>query len=151
MRIHRIVIAVVSGFVAIGVCSFAREPSINANAYSHGTTSCLQGSDGPGVKLLLRQNKQCEGTVSYPYLEVDIKKLPILVHKSISIGADNWAFSCPSPKDSCQQFLSGKVVFDHFEETVGKETQTDGYYQLRFRTGSSQSGHFRVDCIAPCG
>jgi hypothetical protein len=123
VRIHRIATVVVSCFSAIAVSLSAREPKTpaNTNAYRHGTTTCLQGSDGPGVKLLLRQNSRCEGRVSYPYLEVDIRELPVSAHKSISIGADNWAFRCPDPKDSCQQSLSGKVVFDHFEGTVGSQ------------------------------
>lgn len=153
MRTHRIATVVVSCFAAIAVSLSAREPKtpVNTNAYPHGTTSCLQGSDGPGVKLLLRQNSQCEGRASYPYLEVDIRELPVSVHKSISIGADNWAFRCPDPKESCQQSLSGKVVFDHFEGTVGKDIQTDGSYELRFGADGFESGHFEVDCIAPCG
>jgi len=80
-----------------------------------------------------------------------LRELPISVHKSITIGPDNWAFRCPTPKDSCQQALSGQVVLDHFEENAGREIpRTDGYYELRFNSGGSESGRFIVDCLAPC-
>jgi hypothetical protein len=97
----------------------------------------------------LKQYKRCEGKVSQPYLELDIKNQPIPVHESISIGAKNWAFRCRYPKDSCEQALSGNVVYDHLEESSGKGIQTDGYYELRFGSGRSESGLFKVDCIAP--
>ena len=152
MRTHCIVAIAVACFSAITFSLPAREAKgpEDANAYSHGETTCLQGNDGPGVRLRLRQNSRCEGRVSYPYLEIDIRELPIVVHKSITIGENNWAFRCPNPKESCEQSLGGKIVFDHFEETAGKEIQTDGNYELRFKTGR-ESGHFRVDCRAPCG
>jgi hypothetical protein len=106
VRTHRIVTAVVSCFVAVAVSLSAREPKPPAaDFYSHGTTTCLQGGDGPGIRLYL-ENAHCEGKVSYPHLELDIRELPISVHKSITIGRDNWAFRCPTPKDSCQQALS---------------------------------------------
>ena len=124
--------------------------SENVNAYSHGETTCLQGDEGPGICLRLRQDSHCEGRTSYPYLEIDLRELPITVRKSITIGADNWAFRCADPKESCEQALGGKIVFDHFEETAGKEIRTDGSYDLRFRTGV-ESGHFEVDCRGPCG
>ena len=98
----------------------------------------------------MRQNSRCEGRVSHPYLEIDIRELPIVVHKSITIGENNWAFRCPNPKESCEQSLGGKIVFDHFEETAGEKIQTDGNYELRFKT-VRESGHFRVDCRGPCG
>jgi hypothetical protein len=47
--------------------------------------------------------------------------------------------------------FGGKIVFDHFEENAGTEIpRTDGYYELRFNNGKSESGHFRVDRLAPC-
>jgi hypothetical protein len=152
VRTHRIVTAAVSCFVAIAVSLSAREPKpSNADAYSHGTTTCLQGGDGPGVRLFL-ENAHCEGKVSYPHLELNIRELPISIHKTFSIGADNWAFRCPNPKESCQQALAGQVVFDHFEENAGRESpRTNGYYELRFSWGKSERGHFSVDCPAPCG
>jgi hypothetical protein len=83
-------------------------------------------------------------------LEVDIREQPITVHKSISIGTENWAFRCTNPKESCEQALSGNIVFDHVEDTSTKEIHTDGYYELRFNSGRSESGLFKVGCIAPC-
>lgn len=152
MRTHCIVTIAVVCFIAIALSLSAREThaAVDANAYSHGETSCLQGTDGPGVRLRLRQNNHCEGRISYPYLEIDIRELPIAEHKTITIGADNWAFRCPDPKESCEQSLSGKVVFDHSDQTAGKEIQTDGRYELKFRT-DTESGHFKVDCLIPCG
>jgi hypothetical protein len=82
---------------------------------------------------------------------MDVREQPISIHKSISIRADNRAFRCPNPKESCEQAQSGTVVFDHFEDTSGKGIQTDGYYELKFSTGRTESGLFKVDCIAPCG
>ena len=139
-------------FIAIVLSSSARETggSESASTYSHGEKTCLQGTDGPGVLLRLSKSRRCERRVSYPYLEVDIRELPIAAHRGITIGADNWAFKCPDPKESCEQALGGTIVLDHFEETAGKEIQTDGSYHLKFRTGL-ESGHFRVDCLAPCG
>jgi len=97
------------------------------------------------------QNRRCEGGVSCPYLEVDITKKPIPVHKSISIGSDNRALRCRNAKDSREQAVSGDVIFDHFESISGKSIQTDGYYELKFSTGRSESGLFTVTCFAPCG
>jgi hypothetical protein len=112
----------------------------------------MQGDGGPGMVLFLRRNTRCEGGTSYPYLEVDIREEPILVHKSITIGPDNWAFRCLSPKESCQQAASGRVVFNHLEKHLsGEEIQTDGDYELRFNNGPSESGHFKVDCSGTCG
>jgi hypothetical protein len=121
MRTLWIVTAVVSGSAAVAVSLSAREPKPPAaDGYSHATTTCLQGGDGPGIRLYL-ENAHCDGKVSYPHLELDIRQLPISAHKNISIGADNWAYRCPNPKESCQQALAGKIVFDHFEENAGKE------------------------------
>ena len=153
MRTHRIVIVVTSCFIAVVLCLSAteRKQPLDANAYPYGTTTCLQGVKGSGVQLFLKQRRRCEGKVSQPYLEVDIREQPISIHKSISIGPENWAFRCLNPKESCEQALSGNVVFDHFEDPSGKGIQTDGYYELRFSSGRTESGLFEVDCIAPCG
>lgn len=137
-------------FVAFLSSSHESKGSEETSAYSHGETTCLQGDEGPGVRLRLRQNSRCEGRVSYPYLEIDIRELPIVVHKKIAIGEDNWAFRCPDPEESCEQSLGGTIVFDHFEQTPGKHIQTDGSYDMQFRTGR-ENGHFKVDCVAPCG
>jgi hypothetical protein len=152
VRIHLTATIVVSCVITLAFSSSAGEPkrSANGNAYPYGTTTCLQGDKGPGVQLFLKQYKRCEGKVSQPYLELDIREQSIPVHESISIGAQNWAFRCPNPKESCEQALSGSVVFDHFEDTSGKGIQTDGYYELRFSSGRSESGLFKVGCTAPC-
>ena len=86
-----------------------------------------------------------EGGVSYPYLELDVRERPI--PKSIRIGADNWGFKCPSPRESCIQAVSGSVVFDHFEGNL--ENGTDGFYELKFSGGTSES-RFKVDYGMPC-
>lgn len=153
MRTHWAATILISCLIALAFSLSAREPkgSVNANAYPYGTTTCLQGIDGPGLRLFLRQDRRCEGKVSPPYLEMDVREQPISIHKSISIGADYRAFRCLNPKESCEQAQSGTVVFDHFEDTSGKGIQTDGYYELKFSTGRTESGLFKVDCIAPCG
>lgn len=138
----------VSCFIALAFSFSAPEPkrSENANDYPHGTATCLEGDNGPGVQLSLKQDSRCESKVSYPYLELDIRERPI--HRSISIGSDNWAFKCPNPKEGCEQALSGTIVFDHIEGNL--ENGTDGSYELRFSGGRSETGHFKVDCSAPC-
>lgn len=153
VRTHLTATIVVSCVITLAFSSSAGEPkrsSANGNAYPYGTTTCLQGDKGPGVQLFLKQYRRCEGRVSQPYLEVDIREQPIPVHKSISIGAENWAFRCLNPDESCEQALSGNVVFNHLELTSGKGIQTDGSYELRFSSGRSESGLFNVDCVAPC-
>jgi len=62
---------------------------------------------------VLVQSSQCHVRISYPYLEVDIWELPILVNKKIRIGEGNWAFKCLDEKESCEQSLGGDIVFDH--------------------------------------
>ncbi len=121
-----------------------------AGAYPHGTVICLQGNDGAGVRLRLRQTARCEGGVSYPYLDIDIRELPVSRGKRIRIGPLNWAFLCPDPKQSCEQLSSGTIVFDHFEDSDGKYIQTDGYYELISRNGKSERGHFQADCFSAC-
>jgi hypothetical protein len=120
-------------------------------AYPYGTTTCLQGNDGTGVRLFLRQTLGCEGKVTCPYLEVDVTEKPVPIQKDISIGTDNRAFRCRNAKESCEQAVSGDVIFDHFEGISGKTIQTDGHYELKFSTGRSESGIFKVTCFAPCG
>lgn len=110
---------------------------------------CLQGNEGPGVRLLLTR-KKCEGGPSYPRLEIDIREQPVPVRKSILVGPENGAFECLDSRESCKQFLSGEVVFGHFESRSGKTEITDGYYELRFRT-RTERGHFEVDCYGICG
>jgi hypothetical protein len=79
------------------------------------------------------------------------KEQPIPVHKRIRIGPINLAFMYASAKESCKQFVSGKVIFNHFEETSGKTFPlTDGDYELKFGFGKPETGHFKVDCEAPC-
>jgi len=137
--------------IAFSVSAPEAKQSESMHAYSHGTTGCLQGNDGPGVRLRLRQSSRCEGNVLYPYLEIDVRQLPISVHKRITIGSDNWAFRCQGAKQSCEQSSSGEIVFNHVDEASGKDIQTDGSYELRFSNGTSEKGRFKVDCTAPCG
>jgi hypothetical protein len=102
----------------------------------------------------LRPQDRCDRLSSdfgYPYLEIYVKEQPIPVHKRILIGPINLAFLCANPKESCKQFVSGKVIFNHFEETSGKTFPlTDGDYELKFGFGKPETGHFKVDCLAPC-
>ena len=123
---------------------------VNADGYSHGTMSCLQGIDGSGVRLRLRQRRHCDGEGSDPYLKIDIRELPVQVNTRITVGDISSAFKCRSPKGSCEQFRSGAVIFNHFEEINGKELQTEGWYELRFTTGLPETGRFKVDCYEPC-
>jgi len=152
VRIHLTAMIVASCVITLALSSSAGEPkrSANGNAYPYGATTCLQGDKGPGFQLFLKPYRRCEGKVSQPYLEVDIREQPIPAHKSISIGAENWAFRCLNPNESCEQASSGNVVFDHLEDTSGKGIQTDGYYELKFSSGRVESGLFKVDCIEPC-
>ena len=140
--------------VLVAVFSFSDETkqSVDSNAYSHGTMTCLQGNDGPGLRLLLTQKKTCEGRLSYPRLEIDIREQPVSVRKSVIIGPENLAFRCLNAKESCEQFLSGELVFEHLERRSRKTeiTETDGYYELKFRT-KTERGHFKVDCVGICG
>lgn len=141
------VTTVASCSIAFAFSSLEPKWSENATAYPHGTTTCLDGDNGPGIQLFLKQDSRCEGKVSYPYLEVDVRERPI--RKSIKIGPDNWAFRCSNPKESCEQAVSGSVVFDHIEGNL--ENGTDGKYELGFSHGMSESGRFKVDCTVPCG
>jgi hypothetical protein len=122
-----------------------------ADGYSHGTTTCLQGTDGPGIRLTLRAHHNCEGWNVYPYLEVYVRELPVEVNRPIIIGETNWAFRCRSSKESCEQLPSGELMFNHFEQSNGNELPlTDGWYELKPNRGLSETGRFKVDCLAPC-
>ena len=126
--------------------SLAANPTKRSVAYSHGTLVCLQGDDGPGLRLVLTETR--EGSSSYPRLEIDVKVHPIPLHRSIVIGSENGAFRCVEPKQSCEQFLSGELVFEHFG---GKPSSTaDGHYVLKSRTGTER-GYFKVDGDGFCG
>jgi hypothetical protein len=83
-------------FFALALTLFSRGMTghVNADGYSHGTTSCLQGVDGSGVRLRLRQTRGCEGQTSSPYLEIDVRDQPISANKRIVIGDNNSAFRC---------------------------------------------------------
>jgi hypothetical protein len=128
----------------------APKPSANATAYLYATTTCIGGDGGPGVRLFLKQFSQCQGTPSYPYLRIDIREQPILPGKNIAIGSNNSALRCLSARQSCEPAVSGTILFDHFEEFSGKEIKTDGYYELKFRTGRTESSLFKLDCMSPC-
>ena len=138
--------------IAVSLFSHDAKQPADSSAYSHGTILCLQGDDGPGLRLLLTQKHTCEGRLSYPRLEIDIKERPVPVRKSIVIGPDNLAFRCLNPKESCEQLVSGELFFEHFEDR-SKKTEisgTDGHYELRFRT-RTERGRFKVDCEGICG
>ena len=151
MRTDWIVAAALACLMGIVLSVSARETQrpASTDAYPHGALSCLQGDGGPGLRLRLRPSRRCEGN-AYPHLEIDVRELPITVHKSIIIGPENWAFRCPSLKESCEQSTSGEIVFNHLDK-AGKDDRTDGSYELRFRDGTSEKGQFTVDCEEPCG
>jgi hypothetical protein len=125
-------------------------PSATANAYVYAITTCIGGEGGPGVRLFLKQSSQRQGRTSYPYLRIDIREQPILAQKNIAIGGDNSAIRCLGARQSCDQAISGNILFDHFEDFSGKEVKTDGYYELKFRTGRTEGGLFKLDGMAPC-
>ncbi len=64
-------------------------------------------------------------------------------------GADNRALRCPTANDPREQAVSGDVIFDQLEDISGKSIQTDGYHELKFRTGNTKSSVFKETCIAP--
>src|SRR5271165_3410134 len=113
MRTNLIVTVVaVSIMVALAFCAGGVRASETESAYSHGETSCLQGNDGPGLRLRLRQTSRCEGRVTYPYLQIDIRELPIAIHRNIQIGG--WpTFSAHLSRLGCPTLLAG------FGERVG--------------------------------
>ena len=121
----------------------------DTDTYSHGAITCMQGVEGSGIKLFLKQSSRCEARASYPYLEVDLKESPVQARKNIVIGEDNLAFKCPNAKEACEQSLGGKIIFDHYQEKVGRDYRTDGTYELRFRSGN-EAGRFNEDCLEPC-
>ena len=152
MRIAR-TLALLGVLIAVSLAANPMKGSGDSNSYSHGTVMCLQGNDGPGLRLVLTQTKTCEGRSSYPRLEIDIRVHPIPLHKSIPIGSENGAFMCTEPEQSCQQFLAGEIVFEHFEEKPRDKNEmstTDGHYELRLRT-RTERGYFKVDCAGICG
>jgi len=123
---------------------------VATNTYSHGATTCLQGNDGPGVKLFLTEKNLCS-IHAYPYTEIDIRELPVKVQKTIVVGPENWAFRCLSAKEACEQIPSGKIVIDHLENGSTAGLKTEGHYELRLRSGAVERGNFKVDCVLPCG
>lgn len=162
VRMHRVIngLAHFTAFTLFLSALEARAPDSGTSSYSHGEITCLEGDRGPGLRLRLRQHSGCEGRTSYPYLEIDIRELPIAAQQRIAIGGNNWAFKCRRavnrdqengfPIESCEPSGGGKIVFEHYETTVEKGSRIDGSYELRFRTGA-ESGHFRVECQPPCG
>lgn len=124
---------------------------VSSNAYTHGFTTCLEGSDGPGTVLFLRPDPECNSRMIYPYLEIDIRERPVPTNQKIIIGEKNWAFQCLDAKSACQQFSSGALMFNHFESVDKKGIHTDGWYELRFASKAPETGTFSADCVAPCG
>jgi hypothetical protein len=145
------VAAVCSVLIALSLFAHETKQHLDSNAYSHGTIACLKGNDLPGLRLLLTQKKTCEGRLSYPRLEIDIREQSVPVRKSIVIGPDNLAFRCLNPKESCEQLVSGELVFEHFEDRPKNNeiSGTDGHYELKFRT-TTERGSFKVDCVGMC-
>ena len=135
----------------VTVLSPVGEQNGTSKLYPYGTASCLEGNAGSGFRLFLTQKLRCEGKVECPYLEVDITEQPVPVHKSITIGKPNRAFRCRKATNGCEEAVSGNLIFDRFEENSAKSLQTDGHYDLKFSTGDSESGLFKVTCFAPCG
>ena len=96
---------VASCFVALAFSAPEPKRSENSNAYPHGTWTCMEGSNGPGVGLLFKQDSRCEGKVSYPYLEVDVR--PFSPHFEAAYAApfasgflpasDEMLMICPAP------------------------------------------------------
>jgi hypothetical protein len=139
--------------IAVSLAANPMKRSVGSLTFSHGTVLCLQGDDGPGRRLVLTPTKSCEGRSSYPRLEIDVKEDPIPLHRRIMIGSENGAFRCLDPKESCEQFLSGEIVFDHFDAKPGNKNEmntTDGHYLLKTRNGTER-GDFKVDCTGACG
>ena len=135
-------------FASLTPLSHLEGSQADANTYPHGTTTCLAEVGIRGIRLFLTKTSRC-GANPYPYVEIDIRELPIAVEKNIVIGPDNWAFRCLSAKEACEQIPSGKIVFDHLDgPTAG--LKTEGHYELRLRSGAIERGNFKVDCLAPC-
>ena len=151
MRLLSNLAAILTSLLLLVCALHGDDPKSSANhAYPYATVACIGGQDGPGVRLYLKQFGQCQGRISYPYLRIDIRQQPIPVQKKIVIGDDNSAIRCLSASQACEQATSGNILFDHFDEFSGKEVKTDGYYELKFRTGRTESGLFKLDCMAPC-
>ena len=124
----------------------------DSHAYSRGTITCLEGDNGPGLALFLGTDSSCVRLPpSYPYVEIDIRERPVPIGKVVTIGPENWAFQCRSSQESCEQALSGRVVFDHSADPSSKGAASTGHYELKFKNGRNESGDFEVVCSAPCG
>jgi len=122
------------------------------NTYSHGTTTCLGEKDTPGIRLFLMQTNRCDANL-YPRVEIEIRKLPIAIQKSVIIGPDNWAFRCVSADEPCEQIPSGVIVFDNLVNgSTEAGLESKGHYELRLRGGAGvvERGSFKVDCLVPC-
>src|SRR5579864_1616800 len=149
-RLSALLLLLLTAAIALTLPARGTTGLASSDGYSHGTTSCLQGIDGDGTRLRLRQRRSCAGNDAHPYLEIDVRENPISANKNILIGETNHAFRCQNAKKSCEQFFSGEVMFSHFEETTAKGIHTDGWYELRFSTGLPETGRFKVDCMEPC-
>lgn len=124
--------------------------------YLHSTTVCLQAENGPGIMLLLYASESGSPTLKpYPYLELDIRERSVATGKTLTIGPKNGASRCPSERESCEQALSGMVVFDtpgaaddagRYEPILNQS----GHYELKFKNKEVEGGHFKVDGFAPC-
>jgi len=122
-----------------------------SHAYSNGTTNCIQGVNGPGLALYLGSNEACVTAIPpHPYLEIDVRELPVPIGKVIAIGPTNWAFRCPSSRESCGQALSGTVALDRAAYPSREGARSTGRYQLKFREGQVEEGEFEITCSAPC-
>jgi hypothetical protein len=122
------------------------------DGYTYGYQTCVQGSEGPGISLRLRPYPNCNSRrPTYPFLEIHLREQPVPTNQRILIGETNSAFRCLGPKGACEWFSSGEVMFSRFEEVDSKGIHTDGWYELRFRSGPPETGRFTVDCVAPCG
>jgi len=133
------------------VSPFARA---RVEAYPYGTKDCIEGTNGPGFAFYLGKEKGCTKAIpSYPYLEIDIREWPIPIGEAITTGPDNWAFRCPSSRDSCAQAVSGDVVFDHSTDPTppNRGVRSTGRYELKFQGGRIENGRFEIVCSDPCG
>jgi hypothetical protein len=138
-------------FASLTPLSLLHQNRSDSDAFSHGTTTCREEKDASGIRLILTQTNLC-GANLYPRLEIEIRQLPLKIQKNIIIGPDNWAFRCPSANEPCEQFVSGKIVFDHLENGSTARSKTEGRYELRLRGGAGvvERGNFKVDCVLPC-
>jgi hypothetical protein len=153
MRMREMAAIMIASSMAITLCVSAGEARQSGNGYRYGSVTCVQGANGPGVSLRLRRDNDSAVMNPYPYLDIDIRELPVAVRKPITIGPDNWAFRCLDQKESCEQALSGTIGFDHFEDysrkPVSPDGTTDGYYDLKFKNGGYAKGRFKAG-DSPC-